>query len=254
MTMWRIPRQLRKRIAGILLMVLGGLALSAPLSAGRWSLAILGIPLILLSVVEAYAAFASPRRAEASMYVPSLLAMLAGNVLLLSSALVLNGLLVLLIAILAVDGVSKILTGWRAPHSARVPPIVNGLIDFACAVLLWYLSRIIGTGEAVGIIIGLVILAAGWRLLMASDDAATLAPATQEPTTHPNPGLRLAGNKTFARLRAEAESASGQVRRCRHHVDADSRDRIPGYPRRSDAEIGHLAWSRSKSKGKRPMC
>ena len=146
------------------------------------------------------------------MYVPSLLAMLAGNVLLLSSALVLNGLLILLIAILAIDGVSKILTSWRAPHSARVPPIVNGLIDFACAVLLWYLSRVIGTSEAIGIIIGLVILAAGWRLLMASDEAATLAPATQESTTHPNPGLRLAGNKTFARLRAEAESASGQVR------------------------------------------
>jgi hypothetical protein len=30
-------------------MVLGELALSAPLSAGRWSLPILGIPLILLS-------------------------------------------------------------------------------------------------------------------------------------------------------------------------------------------------------------
>src|SRR6516165_5208313 len=152
MTMWRFPRQLRKRIAGILLMVLGGLALSAPLSAGRWSLAVLGIPLILLSVVEDYAAFASPRRAEASMYVPSLLAMLAGNVLLLSSAFVLNGLLILLITILGIDGLNKILTGWRGPYSTRVPLIVNGLIDFACAVLLWYLSGIIGTGEAVGII------------------------------------------------------------------------------------------------------
>jgi uncharacterized membrane protein HdeD (DUF308 family) len=206
------PRQFRKRIAGILLIVLGGLALSAPLSAGRWSLALLGMPLILLSVVEAYAAFASPRRAEASMYVPSLLAMLAGNILLLSSAFVLNGLLILLIAILAVDGISTFLTGWRGPYSARVPLIVNGLIDFACAVLLWYLSRMIGTGEAVGIIVGLVIVAAGWRLLMASDEGATLGPAKQESTTHPNPGLRLARNNVFARLRAEAEGASRQVR------------------------------------------
>ena len=117
-------------------MALGGLALSAPLSAGRWSLAILGIPLIVLSVEEAYAAFASPRRAEARMYVPSLLAMAAGTVLLLSSALLLNGLLILLIAILAVDGLSKILTAWRDPPSARVPPIVNGLADFGCATLL----------------------------------------------------------------------------------------------------------------------
>lgn len=193
-------------------MVLGGLALSAPLSAGRWSLAVLGVPLILLSIGEAYAVFSSPQRAQARRYVPSLLAMLAGNVLLLSSALVLNGLLILFIAILAVDGLSKILTAWRDLHTARVPAIVNGLVDFACVVLLWYLSRVIGTGEAVGIIVGLFIVAAGWRLLMASDEALTPAPTTPESTTHPNPGLRLARSETFARLRAEVENASGQVR------------------------------------------
>jgi uncharacterized membrane protein HdeD (DUF308 family) len=210
--MWQFSRQLGRRIAGILLMVLGGLALSAPLSAGRWSLAVLGVPLILLSIGEAYAVFSSPQRAQARRYVPSLLAMLAGNVLLLSSALVLNGLLILFIAILAVDGLSKILTARRDLHTARVPAIVNGLVDFACVVLLWYLSRVIGTGEAVGIIVGLFIVAAGWRLLMASDEALTPAPTTPESTTHPNPGLRLARSETFARLRAEVENASGQVR------------------------------------------
>lgn len=210
--MWQSSRQLGRRIAGILLMVLGGLALSAPLSAGRWSLAVLGVPLILLSIGEAYVVFSSPQRAQARRYVPSLLAMLAGNVLLLSSALVLNGLLILFIAILAVDGLSKILTARRDLHTARVPAIVNGLVDFACVVLLWYLSRVIGTGEAVGIIVGLFIVAAGWRLLMASDEALTPAPTTPESTTHPNPGLRLASSETFARLRAEVENASGQVR------------------------------------------
>jgi hypothetical protein len=37
---------LRKRVAGALLMALGAVALAAPMAAGRWSLAILGIPLI----------------------------------------------------------------------------------------------------------------------------------------------------------------------------------------------------------------
>jgi hypothetical protein len=206
--MWRFSRQLSKRIAGILLMVLGGLALSAPLSAGRWSLTILGIPLILLSVIEAYAAFASPRRACTCRASRNACRQRPAVKLCPRPKRITD----FVIAILAVDGLSKILTSWRAPHSARVPSIVNGLVDFACAVLLWYLSRIIGTGEAVGIIIGLVIVAAGWRLLMASDEAPTFAPATQESTTHPNPRLRLARNQTFARLRAEAESASGQVR------------------------------------------
>jgi hypothetical protein len=56
--------------------------------------------LIGLSVAEAYSAFTSTRRAEIAAYLPSVLAMLAGNLLLLSSALVLNGLMILLFAIL----------------------------------------------------------------------------------------------------------------------------------------------------------
>src|SRR6516162_4742123 len=117
----------RERVAGALLMALGAFALSAPLAAGRWSLAILGIPLIVLSVAEAYAAFISPRRAQPSAYLPSLLAMVAGNLLLLSSALVLGGLLILLVAILVADGVGKILTVAREPQPARLPQIINGL-------------------------------------------------------------------------------------------------------------------------------
>ena len=109
-------------------MALGVLALAAPMAAGRWSLAILGIPLMVASGVEAYATFASPRRTHASAYLPSLLALLAGNLLLLSSALVLSGLLILLVAILVIDGLGKILTVWRKPHSPRVPALVNGLI------------------------------------------------------------------------------------------------------------------------------
>jgi uncharacterized membrane protein HdeD (DUF308 family) len=94
-----LSKAFRKRVLGLFLIGLGVLALCAPLAAGRWSLAILGIPLIALSVAEAYAAFVSPQRAEASAYLPSLLAMPLGNILLLSSALVLDGLLVLLVVV-----------------------------------------------------------------------------------------------------------------------------------------------------------
>ena len=91
---------------------------------------------MVLSVTEAYAAFTSARRAEAGAYLPSLLAMLAGNLLLLSSALVVNGLLILLFAILLFDGLGKILTVWRGSSAERLPTLVNGLVDFACAALL----------------------------------------------------------------------------------------------------------------------
>ena len=99
---------LKRRAVGLLLTTLGVLALTAPLAVGQWSLALLGIPLVALSVAEAYTAFTSPRRTEIIAYLPSVLAMLAGNLLLLSSTLVLNGLVFLLSAILLFDGLSKI--------------------------------------------------------------------------------------------------------------------------------------------------
>ena len=161
--------------------------------------------------MEAYAAFTSPRWAELSAYLPSVLAMLAGNVLLLSSALVLSGLLILLIAILLLDGCNKLLTAWRNPQAERVPSIVNGLIDFGCAALLWYLSRVIGIEQAIGIIVGAYIAAAGWRMLMAPAEEAATAAATPL-TAHPDHALGVPPNETFARLRAQADSTASTVR------------------------------------------
>jgi uncharacterized membrane protein HdeD (DUF308 family) len=202
---------LGKRVAGALLMALGVLALAAPMATGRWSLAILGIPLIVLSLVEAYAAFNSPRRADASAYLPCLLALLAGNLLLLSSAMVLSGLLILLIAILLIDGFGKILTVGRKSQAPRVPALVNGLVDLGCAALLWQLSRTIGAERAIGIVVGAYIAAAGWRMLMAPLQAETPDAARASLSVHPDRELGLPPNETFARLRAEADAASQTV-------------------------------------------
>ena len=95
MPMPSISGVVKKRIAGALLIALGVWTLTTPLVAGRWSLAILGLPLIAMGIAEAYIAFTSPRSTEASAYLPCALAFLAGNVLLLSSALVSHGLLAL---------------------------------------------------------------------------------------------------------------------------------------------------------------
>jgi hypothetical protein len=202
----------KKRVTGILLMALGALALSGPVVAGRWSLAILGIPLLVLSVAEAHAAFTSTRRGEVSAYLPSVLAMLAGNLLLLSSAIVLGGLLVLLIAILVIGGLSKMRSVWRKPPTERVPTVVNALIDFACAALLWYLSGIVGSGRAVGIIIGVNIAAAGWRMLMVPAGTITPSADSGAPNVHPDQRLGFAPNQAFARLRTATDSAAQTVR------------------------------------------
>ena len=203
---------LKNRVIGILLIALGAFALSAPLAAGRWSLGILGIPLLALSVAEAYAAFSSPQRAKLSAYLPSLLAMVAGNLLLLSSALVVGSLLVMLFAILVIDGLCKILSIWPKPPTERASIALNALVDFACAGLLWFLTRIVSAEQAIGIIIAAYITASGWRMLMAPAEAAMPVPTAGAPTIHPDPGLRLPPNEAFARLRAESDSTARTVR------------------------------------------
>jgi hypothetical protein len=80
---------------------------------------------------------------------------------------------------------------WRQPHSARVPTALNGLVDLGCAALFWYLIRVIGAEQAIGIIIGAYIATVGWRMLMAPAQASM-------------PDLVGA----FARLRAEANSGT----------------------------------------------
>ena len=134
-------KALKQRTTGVLLMVLGALAFSAPLVVGQWSLALLGLPLLALSATEVYAALRSERRAEISAYVPSVLAMLAGNLLLLSSKLVLDGLVILLFAILLFDGVSKIVAARRRSSS-------GGLPSFAASRTV--LHRLAGSAEPHG--------------------------------------------------------------------------------------------------------
>ena len=174
----------RKRLEGGALIALGALAFYAPLATGEWSLALLGIPLVLLSVAEARAAFASPRRAQVSAYLPSCLALLAGVVVFFGPALVLSGFLVILTASFVIDGAGKIVTAVRGEQPARVVLLVNGLIDLGIALLLWLLRNVFGTAEAVGIAIGLYVAAAGWRMLMSPDVTASEA-ATGELRSPP---------------------------------------------------------------------
>ena len=86
-----------------------------------------------MGIAEAYIAFTSSRVTEASAYLPGALTFLAGNVLLLSPALVVkSGLLILLIAILTVDGFGKVL--W--PGASRQIQVSR-----EGSVLIFYLSR-----------------------------------------------------------------------------------------------------------------
>ena len=75
--------------------------------------------------------------------------------------------------------IGKIIAAWRGLRANRFPLVFNGLVDLGCATAIWYLSRFIGLVQAVGIIVGAYILAAGWRLLMEPVESAAPDSATR---------------------------------------------------------------------------
>ncbi len=194
-----------RRLEGGALILWGALALYAPLATGAWSLALLAVPLLVLSVAEARAAFASPRRGEIMAYLPSLLALLAAVVVFFGPALVVGGLLILLAAGLAIDGGGKIVSALRSGQVERMPLLVNGVVDVALALLLFLLRGLLGTVQAVGIAVGLYVAAAGWRMLLAPAESAEHA-GPVAASEHPDRKLGLASSDALAALRAQCGS------------------------------------------------
>src|SRR6476620_10364939 len=106
----------------------------------------------------------------------------------------------------------KSLPHGRRSHPDRLPLVFNGLVDLGCAAVTWYLSRFIGVVQAIGIVVGTYIVAAGWRLLM--EPVESVAPDTVAKilNVHPDQGLGVHGNESFARLRSETDNGSQFVR------------------------------------------
>ena len=203
---------LRRRLVGIALLVAGGFAVAAPAVTGEWSVQLLSIPLFILGVGEAYAAFRSPDEwNRPSSYVPSLLALAASFVLFISPSLVLNGLLILLILVLIVDGAFKIVTALAYRQQSRPLFLVNGLVECGLALLMWPVSQWMGLALAMGLVVGGYAVMAGWRLLFMPQAAANGVRLAED--IHPDEKLRLAPSAAFAALRQRLLARSKDIQR-----------------------------------------
>ena len=197
----RLPR----RALGAALLIAGGLAIAAPVATGEWSVQLLSIPLFVLAIGEAYTTFRSPHTwNKLSSYVPSILALGASFVLLVSPSLVLNSLPIALAVLLAADGVSKIVIAVARTHQSRVLFLINGFVDCGLALLVWLVSRWIGVALAVGLAVGGCAAIAGWRMLLMPEPASDSESVREAERVHPDGKLRLAPNDAFAALHRRA--------------------------------------------------
>jgi uncharacterized membrane protein HdeD (DUF308 family) len=205
---------LRRRLVGIALLVAGGFAVAAPAVTGEWSVQLLSIPLFILGVCEAYAAFCSPAEwNRPSSYVPSLLALTASFVLFVSPSLVLNSLLILLILVLTVDGVFKIVSALARRPQSRPLFLINGLVECGLALFMWPVSQWMGIALATGLVVGGYAIMAGWRLLFMPQAAANSGITGLAENSHPDEKLGLAPSAAFAALRQRVLARSKEIQR-----------------------------------------
>ena len=212
--LWQLRR---RRFRGLLVMVMGCLAIVAPLFAGSLGLFVTGIFLIVCGVLEMLETF---RSADASgmrwTYLSGEMSILAGILLLNKPELMLRAVALFLAIMFITTGAGRFTACWRARKSgmAWAGLLALGVVDAGLAFMLlahWPISN----WPIVGIVVGIHMLTAGWSMLMGRD---ALPRATEIPIEqHPDLKLKLPPNPAIAALNTSLKS------------EEDNRRPIDGY-------------------------
>ena len=205
----RRTRASRLVIGGALIAV-SVLALVAPFATGTWSLQFLGLFPLAVGIGDLRAVVTDPqRRASPAAYVTGALAIAVAFLLYVSPVMLLGGLVIVLLAILAIDGVWKIgqaIIG-RPATASRTISVLNGLSSLCLALLGWAVWKMIGGPAAIGVAIAGYTATAGWRMVLAPDSEQQDTDAAPTPNVHPDAKLGLGEHALFGSIR-ERLSAS----------------------------------------------
>ncbi len=205
---WRSAR-------GIVVLVMGCLAIVSPLLAGTLATLLVGLLLIACGVLEMLETFRTEREAERrSNYLSGALAVLAGTCLLARPQLLLRGLALLVAGSFLIGGVGKIVAGLRARAAGGpwIGLLLGGLVHVGLALVL-VLQWPVSGRAVVAVLVGIRILAAGWSMLRGHTPVseALVPPAPQG--VHPDRRLRLPPNPQVAALEQSLEADEANRRR-----------------------------------------
>lgn len=197
-------------------MLLGILALAAPVATGNWSLQFLGFFPLIIGATNFYGTVTNPDlRSQPGVYLTSLMAIAAALVLFASPSFVVSGLMGLLLALLFVDGVIKIGRSTLGSRSDtwRMVLLANGIASLALTLAGWWLWRQLGIDIAIGVLIGGYTIAAGWSLVMSPAGVEGQPAETEREDVHPDPKIGLGPNALFKDIGARLDSGAATARR-----------------------------------------
>lgn len=191
-----------RRTRGALILVMGCVAMLAPLFAGPLALTLVGSLLMTCGVLELLETFRFPdESSQRSAYWSGLLSFLVGVLLLNRPKCILEGLAIILGGSFLIDGVSKAVATWKA-RTSGTPwryTLFTALINVGLSIILithWPISGL----AVVEVMVGIRMLAAGWTMVLAREQI-TLEPPPVD--MHPDRRLHLAPHAEFTRLEKE---------------------------------------------------
>jgi uncharacterized membrane protein HdeD (DUF308 family) len=192
-------RDLRSLAFGLLTIALGAAAVATPWLAGEWSIALLGLLVFSWGVLDLIHAMRGGGDDVTDRYVGAVVATIAGLLLFALPSLVLTAVVKLLAVLLAVDGVRRVVQAYRHRGPGRAWSAFNGVLNVGLGLLLWRLGPALGV-SAVGLVLGIAMICAGWRMAIARATGRAGGSACVPDDRHPDVRVALAPHPELGRV------------------------------------------------------
>lgn len=178
----------RRRVRGVLVLMMGCLTIAAPFFAGPVTLTLVALLLVVTGVLEVLQSYYGSTASARCTFLSGELSILAGTLLLSMPELVMKVVALVLVGLFLLDGISRGIAAARA-RLAGDPwawLLATGLVNSALGLMLatrWPLSH----WALVPIVVGIRMLLVGWSMLFHQE----VRPSDAEPPANQHPDLRL---------------------------------------------------------------
>jgi uncharacterized membrane protein HdeD (DUF308 family) len=188
-----------RRVLGLVVLVLGGVALLSPIFFGEWVIALLGITLIAAGLLQFIETVRAAEKASTYVsYSSGTVSLLLGLLIFISPTAVITAVLFALTLFLLIDGGVKIAGAFKGRGEDRFWSVLNGAVNLILAVFVWYLfSADLGI-LTIGIAAGLRLVVEGWTMFFLPQRGWETEDPDPDERVHPDTALGLEPSKSIA--------------------------------------------------------
>ena len=185
---------------GLVTILLGIAAIAAPWGAGEWSIALVGLFVLVSGVIALLHAVKTSGVDEVrESYTAAVVAIVAGLLLFARPSLLLTALIRILAGLVILDGLRRLAQAIRQPRSEGTWSAFNGALNIVLGVLLWRYGPAFGV-IAIAFVLGVWMISAGWRMLLARTEGGPDARPWVPDDSHPDPGLMVPAHPEIGRI------------------------------------------------------